>query len=348
MGFNSASSLLKVDNYYLKKLNVLLSPPNALGKNVAELAGRLGFTISEIDYITEKSYPFIYMLESWVRKNQNATLQVLRNEIYGMGRLDAVEVLDDAVKAIHENNIERDVGLAANQESLKRFASNTTLLSLESSQSVFSENLISNSTHDDSIRKALNKSKFDDLAPVIYVVYYPDNESHTSNVFKFVQILQEKYKINASTADDVDINKASYIDQKFNQANYVLLVCSPGLKFCFKSDENPNSILQLVANSEKSKEISFVSKLILNDIFARKNLSKYIPILLPNLCNVDSIPLVLQGATKYKFPEERNKLINRILKRENFVLPVMPKKNVSVVNTKTLFGGGLLKLSIST
>ena len=80
---------------------MLLTPPNALGKNVAELAGRLDFSIDQIEYILRKDYPFKYMLEQWIiKRKEYATMQQLRKELYDMRRLDAVEIVDKAINGL--------------------------------------------------------------------------------------------------------------------------------------------------------------------------------------------------------------------------------------------------------
>ena len=87
----------------------------------------------------------------------------------------------------------------------------------------------------------------------MYVVFYPDNQKHVKNVNKFIQILRKKYKINASTTDNHDYasasDKAHYCLQKLEQAHYVFIICSPGLKPYFNNQQQPDLMLQQTADS---------------------------------------------------------------------------------------------------
>lgn len=77
---------------------MLLSPANALEKDVRMLSGLLGFSCDEVRYIFNKQYPFVYMLDQWIKRNMDeATLKRLHTAIVELQRPDAAEIVEKVV-----------------------------------------------------------------------------------------------------------------------------------------------------------------------------------------------------------------------------------------------------------
>ena len=78
---------------------------------------------------------------------------------------------------------------------------------------------------------------------------------------------------------------------------------------------------------EKAKEVSFVMKLILDDIYINAGMNaKYIPVLLPK-SSVDDVPFILRGSTIYRMPQDYEDIERRVFKVEKYkISPVACKK----------------------
>ena len=88
--------------------------------------------------------------------------------------------------------------------------------------------------------------------------------------------------------------------------NKYVQINSSFLYFCF------NNIL------ENAKDVSFIMKLILDDIYANSGLNaKYIPVLLPK-SKEDHVPFVLRGSTIYRAVDDFQDLLRRVFKVEKY------------------------------
>ena len=77
---------------------MLLSPADTLERDVRSLSGILGFLRDEVLYIFKKQYPFVYMHDQWIKREpQKATLQILKNALVELKRLDAAEIVETAM-----------------------------------------------------------------------------------------------------------------------------------------------------------------------------------------------------------------------------------------------------------
>ena len=100
----------------------------------------------------------------------------------------------------------------------------------------------------------------------VFVVYFPDDEKHVSNVKKFVKQLRRKYKINAS-ADLFESEKHAsdrgfYYYSKLIQAEFVFVVCSPLFLASYEHEKHPG-------NQEISRKFPFL--LLLQKTIVKKN-----------------------------------------------------------------------------
>ena len=95
-------SVCGVDVYvcmHLLFLDMLLSPPDPLERDVRSLAGSLGFYRDEILYIFKKQYPFVYMYDQWIKRDPvNSSLKTLHDSLIKLKRRDAAEIVNSKLQ----------------------------------------------------------------------------------------------------------------------------------------------------------------------------------------------------------------------------------------------------------
>lgn len=354
MDFAPDFSAVLFDKESVKKLNMLLSPANALEKDVRMLSGLLGFSCDEVRYIFNKQYPFVYMLDQWIKRNMDeATLKRLHTAIVELQRPDAAEIVEKVVLDLNERNPKEIMYIVEkHRNQLKRSTSTSTLCTTrypgrQSPPPAYEARQANEFDPQYLARqdKPPLRSTNSDEAPNVFVVYFPDHEKHTKNITRFIKTLR-KSGVNA-TADMFESTKSAndrgfYIYSKLIEAEYVFVVCSPLFLAAYEDVTTSQE-----PTSEKVKEVSFIMKLILDDIFDKAGVNaKYIPVLMPKH-NEEHVPRILQGSTIYRMPIDYEDLKRRVFKVEKYKLAPMPARRPNLKPKEIGNGFGLLKLSLS-
>ena len=316
---------------YENELNVILSIPNNLRGDVRSLAGNLEFKVHEIDYISQKKYPFVYMLDSWIKRvgAADATLECLHSNLIKLRRPDAAEIIQKAISDLQKED-PKQLTIIANRHNnkLTRSESNASLCPYFPNNSPnIADYPLGNSTSftQDKIvslggsSKMSVASKDTSDAPTVYVVYVTEDEQHLKHIKNLVQELR-KSRIDAKAEMFESIessqNQGYYVYSNLIDAEYVLLICTSS----FSSEKNEES--------SEDKKAKFILKLMLDFIYEHGPYnSKYIPILLPDSIR-DHIPFVLKGSTSYDMSRKDyfDDLLRRIFKQEKYELAPLRKQ----------------------
>jgi len=295
------------------EIEILLSPGSRL-HDICDLAGALQFSIEEINYIVEEKHYFRYLMQSWYhRDSQAATLQNLKKIIHEELRLlDIEELVQNAILELSTSQLENLDHLVKERfEQLQNF--DKTLCMSETNQQPTGH------------ERAENNNK-------VFIFYIEEDKDHLEKVVEFARTLRE-YGINSqldvTNSKTVNANKQFYILSNLESAKYVLLVCSKSFK---EVDNRMNKIIK--SNNEHFKELLFVRRQILNDIYNQPaNVNKYIPILLPS--NKESyVPKYLKCSKIYHMPEHKQNLCRRIFQFEKHIYTKIAKDSMKEFQPK--------------
>lgn len=339
---NAASKISAVflqGQSYENDLNVHLSVPSDLSGDVKDLSGCLGFNLTEIGYIMNKNYPFVYMLDQWIKRvgSEEATLDYLYKYAIEIERPDAAEIIEKAILDLSLQDPEKlDIVSRRHNSKLKRTESNVSLCpSFPRNLQIVDDGpppeysvAVRNSNYSPpkkrfSLSNVLTKNKnksckgVNEDAPSVYVVYVTDNDQHLKLIRKMVENLRNS-RIDARSDEFESIeasqNQGYHIYSKLIEAEYVIVVCSAAF-------ENEGE------DTEQGRKAMFILKLILDFVYENGPYnSKYIPVLLPDTQR-KHVPFVLRGSQSYDMnkKEFNDDLVRRIFKIEKYVLSELPK-----------------------
>ncbi|XP_066910288.1 uncharacterized protein [Clytia hemisphaerica] len=318
----------------IKELNTKLIPTDALARDVRSLADNLGFSNTDINYLVNKQYPFIYMYDQWLKRHkQDAKLKALYAALMEIRRPDAAEIVERVLKDLQEQDPKETMRIEERYLStLQRSISCTTLALPESFNIAYErqQNFSQGVPVPQEFHKRLQLKDPEQVAPDVFVVYFPDSEKHVSNIVRFIKRCH-KYGIDATT-DIFDPKHAEdrgvYIYSRMVEAQFVFVVCSEGFFSNSEAIYKPNVAAEA---SAKGKEVSFIMKFILNEIYdLAGNNPKFIPVLFPH-GKEDFIPSVLKSATTYKMPVDFDNLRRRVFGIEKYKLAPLPATRPKII-----------------